>query len=454
MSSRAWLTAIEPRLASAVAAFVNVHAAPGVAVGVVEGDDLIWATGFGFVDLDADGEPDASTRFRIASITKTFTATALVQLRDNGRLGLDDPLVAHLPELSVARNPFGGIDDVTLRAVLTHRSGLVSEPPLQDWRRKRFPSVAETLERADLIEVVVPPGSTDKYSNLGFQLLGEIVERASGRPFRGYVRERVLDPLHLASTGFEAEAGGRVAVGYDAPIFSDHPRVSDPRDKPTDAEGGLWSTVEDLSRWIGFQLSDGRGVLEPGSLLELLRPHAVSGPRWTSGQGLAWYHERRGERVFTGHSGGTLGYRSRIAFSVEDRVGTIVLANGEAPAPALALDLLERVVDARRAHLEPEATAVTTPVPDELGGHLGMYRWPGHGEVVRVEWRRGRLTLVWAGAQPPHPWLEPTDPPDRFVVRGGRETGERAWFDRETTGRVIGLTVASYPLERLEGPEV
>jgi CubicO group peptidase (beta-lactamase class C family) len=452
--TEAWLAAIERRLVVQSAAFVNRHAAPGLVVGVVDDDRLVWSRGFGLADMESAAEPDASTRFRIASITKTFTATAVVQLRDDGRLSLDDPLVGHLPELASATNAFGAIDDVTLRSVLTHRSGLVSEPPLQDWRSKRFPSVAETLERADLIEVVVPPGSTDKYSNLGFQLLGEVVERASGEPFRQRVHRRLLEPLGLGSTGFDAESGDRVAVGYDAPVFSDHPRVSDPRDKPTDAEGGLWSTVEDLARWIAFQLSDGRGVLARSSLDELLAAHAVSGPRWTSGQGLAWYHERRGERVLTGHAGGTLGYRSRIAFSIEDRIGMICVANGEAPAPTLALDLLEQVVDARRSHPDPEPPARTTPVPDDAGAYLGLYRWPRHGEVLRVEWRDGRLTLMWAGTEPPFPWLEATDESDRFIVRGGRETGERAEFERDTHGRVIGVTVASYPLERLEGPEV
>ncbi len=117
----------------ATAAFVKEHRLPGAAVGVVVGDELVWSAGFGYADVDTARPHDAQTLFRIASITKTFTATAILQLRDDGLLHLDDPAVSYLPELREARSPFGAIETVTIRRMLSHESGLMGDPPGARW---------------------------------------------------------------------------------------------------------------------------------------------------------------------------------------------------------------------------------------------------------------------------------------------------------------------------------
>jgi len=445
-----WLGGVAPRLETEVAAFVDAHAAPGIVAGVVASGGLAWSFGHGFADLESAVAPTEHTPFRVASITKTFTATAIAQLHVAGALSFDDPLVWHLPELAKAQDPSGSIEEITNRLLLQHRSGLTAEPPTQDWTARHFPSIEETLERPELMEVVVPPGSSDKYSNLGFQLLGEIVARVSRLPFRTYLSDRLLDPLEMRESGFESPAGA--ATGYDPPWFSDAPAISDGRSKPTDSEGGLWSTAGDLARWIAFQL-DGDPRVLPGEVLrELHRPAVITNDSWTGAQGLAWYHARRGERIYVGHSGGTPGFSARIAFSLPDGVGVVVLANGSAPVSELALGLADRVVDARREHPALVPAARPVPVPEELRPYLGAYSWPLFAETLRVEWLGGALSLVWVGGASPHPTLEPTGEPDAFVIRGGRETGERCTFLR--AGEVVvGANVAGYPLERLRGGE-
>jgi CubicO group peptidase (beta-lactamase class C family) len=393
--------------------------------------------------------PEEDTPFRVASITKTFTATAIGQLHDVGALSFDDPVIDYLPELKSAIDPFGPVEDLTLRSLLTHRSGLTAEPPLQDWRDRRFPSIEETLAAADRIEVVVPPGSVEKYSNLGFQLLGEVVARASGRPFHEFVLERILSPLGMDRSGFGAPSDA--ATGYDRNPFADAPDVSGGRSKPTDAEGGLWSTTADLARWLSFQIVGSPSILEWETLAELHRPAVVLGSAWTSGQGLGWHHDRRGERVYVGHAGGTPGFSARVAFSPADRVGVAVLANGPAAVTDLAFRLADPLVDVVRAHPVSRARAVAAPVPPEVRDYLGVYAWPAFDETLRVEWRGGALSLVWAGAEEPNPTLVPTDAPDVFRIRGGRETGERCRFVRDASGVVIEADVAGYPLERLRG---
>src|SRR5213594_3720182 len=124
---------IAPRLEAAVAGFVETHTAPGVVAAIVADGELAWCFGHGFADLERAAVPTQSTPFRVASITKTFTATAIAQLHGAGALAFDDPLVSHLPEFARARDPFGPIEDLTIRLVLQHRSGLTAEPPRQDW---------------------------------------------------------------------------------------------------------------------------------------------------------------------------------------------------------------------------------------------------------------------------------------------------------------------------------
>jgi CubicO group peptidase (beta-lactamase class C family) len=132
-ASVAAVTAIAGKLEQRVAAFVREHRLPGASAGIVVGDELAWSFGYGFADVDARRPHDEHTIFRIASITKTFTATAIMQLRDEGRVHLDDPAVAYLPELRAAASPFGAIETVTIRRMLSHESGLMGDPPGARW---------------------------------------------------------------------------------------------------------------------------------------------------------------------------------------------------------------------------------------------------------------------------------------------------------------------------------
>ena len=230
---------------------------PGAAAGVVHGDELVWTAGAGFAEVGARVTSDPGTLYRIASITKTFTGTAVMQLRDAGRLDLDDPAVKYLPELRGAVSPFAPIEAVTIRRMLSHESGLANEPPGTDWSVPVYQGDPRlTLARPGAIAAMLAPNAQHKYSDLAYQLLGEIVTRVSGSPYPRYVRELILDPLGMSATGFEPLDGSlrsRRATGYSRRRFSDE-LDPEPAFPPVWAEGGLWSCVQDLARWVGFQL--------------------------------------------------------------------------------------------------------------------------------------------------------------------------------------------------------
>ncbi len=181
--------------------------------------------GAGFADTGAQRPSRPETLYRIASITKTFTGTAIMQLRDAGQLGLDDPAVDYLPGLRGAVSPFTTTEAVTIRRMLSHESGLATEPPGTDWSVPVYQGAPEvTLAQAGDIVLKLPPNGQHKYSDLAYQLLGGIVTRVSGIPYSRYVRELILDPLGVSATGFEPLAGpllNRRATGYGWRALSD-----------------------------------------------------------------------------------------------------------------------------------------------------------------------------------------------------------------------------------------
>jgi CubicO group peptidase (beta-lactamase class C family) len=453
---------LAPILASKVGAFRREHRLPGVAAGIATRDGLRWWHGAGFADPATGRRPDERTLYRIASISKTITATTVLQLRDEGRLGLDDPAVRHLPELAAVADPFGSIEALTIRRLLQHTSGLQGEAPWQDTDRIWMYRPAELLAALPLARVATPPEVDHKYSNLGFELLGLIVARIAGVPFPQHARATVLDPLGMRDTVWhpDEEQSPRRAVGHDARARDDRPPVA--RDIASDtatADGGLWSTLEDLGRWVAQQLradpalERGPGqVLAGRTLAEMHRPTFASKPDLTEAQGLCWYATRKGETILVGHSGALWGFLSNVSFSAAGRVGAIVLLNGVGPASTLARTLVEAVLPAiREADDRVPLAAPPEPAPDAWRELLGTYRDPEFGTDIVVDWRDGRLVIVGdpTDGEPDHP-LEPTSEPLVFTIRDGRPGGEPLVFGRGADGRIDRCNAAGYPAMRVD----
>lgn len=448
-------------LESRAASFVKEHRLPGAAAGVVHGDVLAWSAGIGFAEVGARRLAKPTTVYLVASITKTFTGTAVMQLCDAGRLTLDDPVVAHIRELRSATSPFGPIETITIRRLLSHESGLITDPPGTDWAVPAYEGMPErTLARVDEIGTKLAPNLQQKYSNLGYQLLGEIVARVTRTPYPQYVKESILDPLAMSSSGFEPLPDtllARRATGYAPRTFSDELEPA-PALPPLWAEGGMWSSVEDLARWISFQLGaygDGPSsstVLPAERLREMHRPRYIDDDEWTQARGISWNAIRRNDVVWVQHSGGLHGFKSNVCFDPTHQVGAVVLLNGTADASALAMDLAEiarRSVRGRAPAIEPPQ-----PTPEAFRPLLGLYAQPELGTLVRLEWRDARLTFVDPDLASWRPSLVETDDPDTFVVGPGcDESGETVVFQRLSDGRVASALLASTTLARL-GPVV
>jgi len=433
------LAEVASKLEARAATYIKDNRLPGAAVGVVHGDRLAWWSGIGFADIVSRRPPMPTTLYRIASITKTFTGTPIMLLRDTGKLRLDDPIGRHIPDVA-------HLEDVTIRRLLSHESGLQSEPPGTDWRQVRYEgSVERNLARASEIKTRVPPNSQHKYSNLGVQLLGEVVARRSGMPYVDYVRTQLLEPLGMTNTAFEPLPDAlkkQCATGYGGRFVSDELALA--ATAPTIwAEGGLWSCVEDLARWISFQFRD-----DP-TLREMHRPRYLVDEDWTEAACVAWFALRRNDVTWVLHDGGLHGFRSNVCFDPKLEVGAIALINGVGDPATLALDLAgiarEAVMQAA-PKIEPPA-----PIPAAYRPLVGIYFDKELGVTLRVEWRDRELVIVDPAQPQWRPTLTPTEDPSVFLIEPGiRQSGENAVFNRLPDGRVASIFIAAGTWARLD----
>jgi CubicO group peptidase (beta-lactamase class C family) len=416
---------------------------PSVAAALARRGEVAWAAAVGLADVAAGRDATPDTRYRVGSITKTFTAAAVMQLRDAGLLRLDDRLGDHLPGLAHLQP--------TLRRLLSHLSGIQREPPGEIWETLQPPDREEFLASLAEAESVLPAGLAWHYSNLGFALLGEVVERVSGLPYRRYVEERLLAPVGLSGTGWEADEAS--AVGYLAAAYDDSVSVEPPVDlSGTSASGQLWSTVADLTRWGSFLASPDAGVLRPESAEEMRSVLVMAEPeRWTVAWGLGLGLYRRGDRIFAGHDGAMPGHLAAFSFRPQEHIAVAVLTNAGAAADpqALALSLAEAALE-----LEPPVPAEWRPdggSPAEVVPLLG--RWWSEGEEFVFRWRDGRLE---ARAEKLPAWRPPAvferEADDVWRTVSGRERGEALRVVRDEQGRVVKLYWATYPFTREQRP--
>ena len=434
------------------ASFVKENRLPGAAVGIVHEDKLVWSKGIGFADVSKKRRADPKTLYRIASITKTFTATAVMQLRDEGKLSLDDPLVTYLPELASATSTFGPIEGLTIRRLLSHESGLQSEPPDADFSLVLYESeAAKNLARAADISLTVPPNTQWKYSNLGYQLLGELVSRVSGMTYARYIRSKILTPLKMTSTALDPlpqRLRARRAIGYEPRFLSDELDPAPPDPGVFQAEGGLWSCVEDLARWLSCQFSP-EPVLSEETAAEMHKPRYLVDPEWMRAWAIGWYARRRDDEVWIMHSGGHYGFITNACFDPKEKVGAIALINGFGNATLLAMDLgkiAREAVKAAAPKIEP-----ATPLPKKWRDLVGLYVMQHFGSVISLEWRDGKLTFLDPTDPTWTPTIAATDDPDVFVIEPGfRESGELVRFQRGKDGRVVSVVAAVSTMERLE----
>jgi D-alanyl-D-alanine carboxypeptidase len=448
---------VAPRLDALAARFLVEQRLPGLAAGVVREGALAWTATLGFADRATRRSVQPDTLFRIASITKTFTATALLQFRDEGRLRLDDPLVQYVPEARAIADPHGQIEDLTIRRLLTHTSGLQNDVPAGDPWTVSLYNPDELVARLGAVEVLTRPETGWRYSNLAYELLGVVVSRVAGEPFEQYVERAVIAPAGLTSTAFSptGDLAERCATGYGPRRHDDDVPASDPYDSATLApDGGLWSTLEDLARWLTVQgriadedrRGDGDRVLDGRTLREMQHPSFLSD--WTYAQGLGWASRRIGEDAWVGHTGSLNGYRSIVLFRPKDRLGLIALVNGSA-RPAFFAEMATIILEAQRAAPPAVPTGPPPPTPAAWRELIGTYQDDDYGYGVTIEVRDRALVLAYLDVPSEPSALVATEDPLVFRFADGEWVGEQVRFLRNSRGVIAAANVVGGPLRKL-----
>ncbi|MCU1606598.1 MAG: Penicillin-binding protein beta-lactamase class [Modestobacter sp.] len=340
--------------------------APSLVAGVVRNGGLAWSAGRGQVP-----ESHTDVQYRIGSISKTVTAVAVMRLRDEGRLCLDDPLDRHLPG-----TPLG---DRTLGQLLSHLAGATAESPGDWWERVPGGSLAD-LQLAGP-DVVLGAARRFHYSNLGFGLLGELVAVHRGRLWEDVVRDEVLSPLGMTRT--TPRPTGAAAQGSAV-----HPWADVVLPEPEHhagvmaAAGQLWATLADLGRLAAFLIGDTGDVLSPATLEEMTVPAGVdsAAPGW-SAYGLGLQVLRADGQTLIGHGGSMPGFLAGVFVDRVERAGAVMLANTTSGLDQLVPGLL---ADLRTA--EPRVVDAWVPAPPPVPlEFLGVWFWGPAPYVLRAQ---------------------------------------------------------------------
>lgn len=331
-----------------------------ITVGIVMGPQLVWAKSYGYMDSARTRAASPSTVYRIASVTKQFTAVMLLQLLERGRLRLSDPVSRYVPEIQRISKTSPRSASVSMVQLATMTSGLAREA--NDGRKSQFGPTSrwkETLLASiPLMQFARPPGSGYGYSNVGYGILGVALSRAAGEPFIAYQKRHIIQPLGLSHTSFDLtdDMRSNLAVGVDWDngklVYSDAAGEHVTGMGYRVPSGGLYSTVEDLAKFISLELGFGpEAVLKRATLEARDNIPVASYPSLDYGYGVGLQAMRWGDTVAVGHSGNLAGYTSMVLYDRAAKFGVIVLRSaggGEADAGRLGGRLFRLVYRMRQ----------------------------------------------------------------------------------------------------------
>ena len=323
---------------------VQAHGIVGASLQVVGRGGALSKATFGLRDLETSAPTTQATIYHWASITKTMTAIAIMQLRDRGRLSLDDPILKYVPELEAVHNPFGPMSAITIRQILSHTAGFRAGTwPFggdKDWHPLEPTEWSQLVAMMPYTEVEFAPGSRYSYSNPGLVYLGRVVEKVAGEPWEQYIQKNILTPLGMTRTFFDQSPYHLLKDRAHSYTVSQGKRQEMRFDFDTGvtvSNGGLNAPLDDMEKYVRFLLGgpeteDGRAVLSRSALEEMWRPVVVVETPGSDRveMGLCFFIEKRGDRTLVGHSGGQNGFISHLYFDDAARAGYIVSFNTDA----------------------------------------------------------------------------------------------------------------------------
>jgi CubicO group peptidase (beta-lactamase class C family) len=338
-----------------------------ITVGVIVGSQLAWTRSVGFADMNARRPANRNTVYRIGSITKPFTAVMLMQVVGAGRIQLSDPVERYLPEVKQIVSKPQGASPFTFLQLATMTAGLAREPeeagpfwtgPVSAWEKKLLAALPHTSYTSI-------PGTEYSYSNIGYAILGAALARVVHEPYTEWQRSRIFKPLGMERTRFEVDPtiASDVAVGYQVNgdgTLDDQTAAQEARDGRgyKVPNGAIFTTVDDLARFVAFELSRGPdSVLARSMLDEAFGGFVATNPFLQTGYGLGFMAMSRDGYSFLGHGGSVAGYRAAMYYDRGMKLGVVVFRNvvgGKQDPNRLAVDILSLLAAKKGAEIQAD----------------------------------------------------------------------------------------------------
>ncbi|NVO04061.1 MAG: beta-lactamase family protein [Bacteroidetes bacterium] len=322
---------------------------PGMAIAVVKGDSVLFQNNYGYSDVEKKTKVTRHTLFAIGSCTKFFTTTALSILADEKKVDFDAPVIKYYPSLKLKDSVLQ--QQIIVKDILSHRTGLERGDYI--WYGANY-SRKEILDRLVYLNTVAPVREAFIYNNMMYSLAGTIIEKQSGLSYETFVTQRVLTPIKMNNTVFDLTAAkSTYALPYSY-TNSNFRQLPMPQTKGVEPAGGIWSDLEDMTKWLSFHLSKGKvdttQIVSANGMNLLKTPVLFTGDRMRAdeseyksygmGMGFSAY---KGNRVMY-HTGVAGGYTAHIAFLPEENIGIVILTNTETYTAAMIDNVFDRVL--------------------------------------------------------------------------------------------------------------
>lgn len=352
-------------------------ALPALSIALVDGDSIVWSRGFGVEDAALGTPATAETVYRVGSVSKLFTDIGVMQLVERGSIDLDAPVRRYLPEFA----PGGDTSlTITLRQLMSHRSGLTREPPVGNYFATDEPSLSRTVASLNTIPLVYEPEKTTKYSNAAIAVVGYVLERMQGEAFATYLKRAVLAPIGMANASFErtASVDARLADGV---MWTRHGRTfAAPGFQLGMAPAGsMYATMPELGEFLSMLFNGGKGqhgeILKRETLEQMWVPQFVP-PGTTNGFGLGFAVTALNGRRAVRHGGAIYGFATELLALPDERMGVAVSTSKDfanAVAERIAEHALAAALAARAGEPIPESSVTRSTTPDEAKRWAGRY---------------------------------------------------------------------------------
>lgn len=417
---------------------------PGISIGIVHDQKLIWSRGYGYADKENKIPAAPNTIYSICSISKLFTSIAVMQLYEQGLLRLDDPVAKHLSWFKI-KQVHKNSPPITIESLLTHSGGLPREADTPYWTEASFPSREVMIEKLTKQETLYPARTYFQYSNLGLSLAGEVVASVSGKSYSDFIQQTILTPLGLNDTSSDIpldKKGKQLATGYSS-IRRDGKRKPVPSYTVNGIApaAGFASTVEDLGKFASWQFrlleSNNKEILEANTLRKMHRVHWLD-PEWDTKWGLGFSVWRHNDKTFVGHGGSCPGYRTQLLLQTKDKIATIFMTNAQGVSTRMYAEKAYDIIAPAIADVikSPDKREQINP---EFLKYIGKYERPLGGETDVLIWN-GKLAMLSLPTENPLNSLTKLKHIDGNTfkrIRDDGELGEEVVFEADANGRII-----------------